>query len=212
MALTQDDLDKALQRRTRRPIVLSAEEERVIAIHEAGHALVAMLLPRATPPERISITQDLEGALGYVMREARARPYAMTTDDMRAEICVGLGGQAAEQMVLGEISVGASLDLRQATELARSMVESYGMSGVIGPRVVTEGDMGHGGRGLSESRLNQLDAEIDKILREEKERAAKLLVDNSSLHNALVVLLLEKKVLDAGAIKNLVPPTDTAKS
>ncbi|MFO0660712.1 MAG: AAA family ATPase [Polyangiaceae bacterium] len=202
---TQEDLDKALQRRTRRPIVLSNEEERVIAIHEAGHALVAMLLPRATPPERISITQDVEGALGYVMREARARPYAMTADDMRAEICVGLGGQAAEQMVLGEISVGASQDLRQATELARAMVENYGMSGSIGPRVVTGSDVGHDGRGLSEAWRQQLDGEIDKILREEKEHAAKLLLDNRPLHNALVALLLEKKVLDAVALKNLVP-------
>ena len=71
---TADDIDRALQRKTRRAIVLSREEERVIGLHEAGHALLAMLLPKATPPERICISQDQDGALGYVLRAARARP------------------------------------------------------------------------------------------------------------------------------------------
>jgi cell division protease FtsH len=72
-----------------------------------------MLLPKATPPERICIAQDQEGALGYVMRAARTRPYTTTEDEMRADICVGLGGQTAERMVLGEVSVGAYADLQQ---------------------------------------------------------------------------------------------------
>src|SRR5262249_52484886 len=121
--LTEADIDRALERRTRRPIVLSKAEERVIAVHEAGHALLAVLLPRATPPERISIAADVEGALGYVLRAARARPYAMTEEEMLAEICVGLGGHTAERLVLGEVSIGAYSDLQQANRLAASMVE-----------------------------------------------------------------------------------------
>lgn len=207
-SFTTDDLDKALQRRTRRPIALSKEEERVIAIHESGHALVAMLCPKATPPEKISLTQDMEGALGYVLREARARPYALTAEEMRADICVGLGGQAAERLVIGEISIGASMDLRQATHVARAMVEDYGMSQSVGPRVMTVDDRVIDGRGVSESLRTQIDQEIDRILREEKERAEKLLKDNLHLHAALVELLLEKKVLDASAIKSFASKTD----
>jgi cell division protease FtsH len=194
---TNDDIDKALQRKTRRQIVLSKEEEYVIAVHEAGHALIAMLLPKATPPERISITPDMEGALGYVLRAARAKPYAMTEDEMRAEICVGFGGHSAERLVIGEVSVGAYTDLKQASQIAHSMVEEYGMSGGLGPRVLLEDSRGRLGSDLSEYRRAQMDEQIDKILREELTRSEILLRDHITLHKALVDLLLEKKVIDA---------------
>lgn len=202
---TPEDIDKALQRKTRRPIVLSAAEEKVIAVHEAGHALLAMLLPKATPPERISITPDMEGALGYVLRAARARPYAMTEDEMRAEICVGLGGHAAERLVFGEASIGAYTDLKQATQIARAMVEEYGMSATLGPRVLLEADLVGRGAEVSETRRARFDEEIDRILKEEQKRAEELLKENISLHEALVSLLLEKKILDAKALTSFLP-------
>ncbi|MBI5513144.1 MAG: AAA family ATPase [Deltaproteobacteria bacterium] len=200
---TREDIDRALQRKTRRPIVLSATEERVIAIHEAGHALLAMLVPKATPPERIAISQDLEGALGYVLRAARTRPYTMTADEMRAEICVGLGGQTAERLVLGEVSVGAYADLQQANAIARAMVEQYGMTSALGPRVVIDDELGKNAVGPSDARRQRMDDEIERILRVELARAEEFLSKNISLHQALTALLLEKKVLDAGALQGL---------
>lgn len=208
-SFTAEDIDRALQRKTRRPVVLSAAEERVIAIHEAGHALLAMLLPKATPPERIAIAQDMEGALGYVMRAARARPYAMTEDEMRAEICVGLGGQTAERIVLGEISIGAYQDLQQSNAIARAMVEQYGMSTAMGPRVVLEDETRAGSGAVSEARRTRADDEIERILREERERAEALLTDNLELHEALTKLLLEKKVLDGGALRSVIKRAPT---
>jgi cell division protease FtsH len=207
-AFTTDDIDRALQRKTRRPIVLSPEEERVIAIHEAGHALVAMLIPKATPPEKICIAQDQEGALGYVMRAARTRPYTTTDEEMRADICVGLGGQTAERLVLGEVSVGAYGDLQQCNAIARAMVEQYGMSQRLGPRVVLDDEIardGSAGRGVAEARRTLLDAEVERILREEQARCERVLMDNLALHDALARLLLEKKVLDAAALKGFAP-------
>ena len=205
-AFTADDIDKALQRKTRRPIVLSPEEERVIAIHEAGHALVAMLLPKATPPERICIAQDQEGALGYVLRAARTRPYTTTEDEMRADICVGLGGQMAERLVLSERSVGAWSDLQQANTIARAMVEQYGMSEALGPRVVLEDEVARENRGgtVGDDRRARIDAEIDRVLRDESARCERLLRDNLALHEALYKLLLERKVLDATSLRALV--------
>ncbi len=200
---TNDDIDKALQRKTKRPVVLSAHEERVVAVHEAGHALVAMLLPRATPPERISIVADMEGALGYVLRQARARPYAMTEEDMRAEVAVGLGGMAAEKMVFNEFSIGAWNDLQQSNSIVRALVEQYGMSR-LGVRVMLEDEDGPKGRTVSPARLEARDIEIDRILGEERARCEQLLKDNEHLHRALVELLLEKKVLDATSIKDFV--------
>ncbi|MFO0608316.1 MAG: AAA family ATPase [Polyangiales bacterium] len=200
-AFTPEDIDRALQRKTRRAVVLSAEEERVIALHEAGHALVAMLLPKATPPERICITQDQEGALGYVLRAARARPYTVTADEMRADVCVALGGQAAERLVLGEVSVGARADLQQANAVARAMVEQYGMSRNLGARVVLDDEGGRGERAVSEARQLRMDEEIDQLLREETLRCERLLRDHQDLLTALHALLLERKVLDASEIK-----------
>ncbi len=200
---TNDDIDKALQRKTKRPVVLSAHEERVVAVHEAGHALIAILLPRATPPERISIVADMEGALGYVLRQARARPYALTEEDMRAEVCVGLGGMAAEKLVFNEFSIGAWTDLQQANTIVRALVEQYGMSR-MGVRVMLEDEDGPKGRTVAEGRLSVRDSEMDRILKEESDRADRLLKENEPLHKALVALLLEKKILDAAGIKSFV--------
>ena len=194
-----DDIDRALQRKTRRPIILSREEEKVIAIHEAGHALIAMLVPKATPPERICIAQDQEGALGYVLRAAKARPYVTTEDELRADICVLLGGQTAERLVLGEVSGGAYSDLQRANSVARAMVEQYGMSRAMGPRVVIEDELQRDAA-IAPHRRERMDAEVDAILREELARCERLLGEHAALHDALWRLLMEKKVLDATAL------------
>ncbi|MEZ4466647.1 MAG: hypothetical protein R3F43_19915 [bacterium] len=191
---TPDDVDRALERRSRRPVVLSSQEEHVIAVHEAGHALLATLLPGATPPERISISPDLEGALGYVLRAARARPYAVTSAEMRAEICVGLGGYVAEQVVLGDVSIGAFADLKQVAGMARSMVVDYGMS-AAGVRASLEGEP------ESDARRGRIDAAIDALIAEELARARGLIQQHQALHTALVDLLLTHKVLEGPALR-----------
>ncbi len=199
-SLGPDEVDRALERRTHRPVVLSPSEERVIAVHEAGHALLAMLIPEATPPERISIAADRPGSLGYVIRAARARPYTVTEADLKAELCVGLGGQAAERLVLGQASIGATQDLHQVTRIARAMVEQYGMS-AVGPRAYVQPE---GSGPESEARRAATDEAIDALLAVEQVRATRLLQENEALHAALVALLLEEKVLDAGRLQQMV--------
>ncbi len=196
-----DDIDKALQRRQRRIVQLSSHEEHVIAVHEAGHAVLAMVLPGARRPEKIAIAQDREGALGYVLRAARARPYATTATELRAELCVGLGGMEAERLVLGDVSIGAYGDLQHATALARAMVGGHGMDAAHGPRVVLDDEKVS--EQLSESRRARLDAAVDDMLLEEQQRARHLLEVHRGLHTTLVALLLDKKVLDATAIAGL---------
>lgn len=193
---TVADIDRALERRARRPVVLTPHEERVIAVHEAGHATLATHVPGATPPERISISADMPGALGYVLTAARARPYAMTSADMRAEICVGLGGYAAEEMCFEDVSIGAYTDLKQATAIARSMVADYGMS-TAGVRATLADET------VSDARLATVDAAIDAIIAEELDRARSMLRDTAKQHTALVDMLLEHKVLDASALARL---------
>ncbi|MFN3198304.1 MAG: AAA family ATPase [Bradymonadia bacterium] len=201
-AVTMEDIDQALERRTRRPLTLGAAEERTVAVHEAGHALLSMLIEGATPPERISITPDAQGALGYVLQAARARPYTMTADDMRAEICVGLGGRAAEQIVNGAASIGAYADLKQATEIARAMVEDYGMS-PLGPMARPEPSPRQPDP-HSEWRRRQIDEAIAAILDAEAERAEQVLRAHLPLHTALVDRLLAEKVIEGGTLSTFV--------
>lgn len=194
---SSEDIDRALQRKTRAAIVLSAAEERVVAFHEAGHALLAMLVEHATPPERISIAADMEGALGYVLRAARARPYAITAADMRADICVGLGGLCAERLVFGDVSIGAHTDLQQVNRIARAMVEEYGMGVGTGVHVLIDDPHPHGrGGAVSDRRRDRIEVEIAEILEKEHARAVALLTAQRGLLDALAETLLVRKVLD----------------
>lgn len=194
------DIDRALQRKTRAAVVLSGEEEKVVAYHEAGHALLAMLVEHATPPERISIAADLEGALGYVLRAARARPYAITAADMRADICVGLGGYCAEQLTFGDVSIGAHTDLQQSNRIARAMVEEYGMGGTTGLVVALDDRRG---QYASERHRERVDAEVAAILEIEYKRARSLLEQHRELLRSLAETLLVRKVLDRAELRAL---------
>jgi len=200
---TAGDIDRALQRKTRAQVVLSPAEERVVAVHEAGHALLAMLVEHATPPERISIAADLEGALGYVLRAARARPYAITSADMRADICVGLGGLCAERLVLGEVSIGAHTDLQQVNRVARAMVEEYGMGASTGVLVRLEDPQQRGELAVSERRRERVELEVAEILDREQARACALLSEHRALLDTLVATLLTRKVLDRAELRAL---------
>lgn len=200
---TAGDIDRALQRKTRAQVVLSPAEERVVAVHEAGHALLAMLVEHATPPERISIAADLEGALGYVLRAARTRPYAITSADMRADICVGLGGLCAERLVLGEVSIGAHTDLQQVNRVARAMVEEYGMGASTGVLVRLEDPQQRGELAVSERRRERVELEVAEILDREQARACALLSEHRALLDTLVATLLTRKVLDRAELRAL---------
>jgi cell division protease FtsH len=170
----------------------------VIAVHEAGHALLAMLIEKATPPERISIHADMQGALGYVLRAARARPYAITAEEMRADVCVGLGGYSAEREVFGDVSIGAWQDLQQANDIARAMVEEFGMSKELGVRVVVARQ-----GVVSEERKARIDQAIAAILEAELARAESIIRVHRHLLDAMVATLLEKKVIDRAQIEGL---------
>ncbi len=197
-----DDIDKALQRKTRTAVILSPSEERVVAFHEAGHALLAMLVEHATPPERISIVADMEGALGYVLRAARAHPYAITTADFRADICVGLGGYVSERLTFGDVSIGAHTDLQQANRIARAMVEEYGMGAAIGVQVVLDEPRGHD-HTVSEARRQRIDTEVAAILEAEHQRATALLTEHRAMLTALAETLLTRKVLDHAELRTI---------
>ena len=205
--ISTEDLTAALGRRSQERVTLTAEEERTVAIHEAGHAVVAYLLPKCPTIEKVSIATGDSDTLGFVMQSVKERRYITTHDELLEDICVLLAGREAEALVLGDVSVGAYNDLQRATEICRAMVEDLGMSN-LGPRSFRAaegaGVTGGGVRvGISNQTAERIDAEINRLLDEARRRAAELLRANRAPLNALIQRLLEDKSADLSTMADI---------
>lgn len=190
--LTRDDVDAALVRKVGRNVVMSLDEERIVATHEAGHALVGFLYTGAPLPRAIGIVPDGQtGAMGGVEYEASVRPNAQTREDLRARIAMALGGRAAEGVILGTVSVGAAHDLETANQLARAMVEQFAMAPK--PSLLTFL------RNTRESpnRTQEIEQQIERILNDEYNKVAHILADNKAMLLHLVEVLLRDKRIEA---------------
>ena len=197
--LGESEVESVLNLRSTAPVRLTDEEERTVAIHEAGHAIAAYALPHCPTIERISIATGQEQTLGYVMQAVKERRYITTKAELLDDLCVLLAGQAAEVMVLEDVSVGAWSDLQRATEICRMMVEELGMS-ALGPRNFHQG----GARtALSEQASARIDAEIDGILAAARQRTDALLREHRGRLDALASLLIAKKEADLADMKAL---------
>jgi cell division protease FtsH len=208
---TEEDIDRALTEWIDRPKV-TPSEERVVATHEAGHAVCAMFCPHSPPIERISIRADMSGALGFVRYQDPAHRYVVTRGELLDDLCVLMGGREAEQLLFGDLSIGSQGDLRRATDIARAIVEDFGMGGeLVGlGQCSTEWRESHG-RHLSVGQLDAIDRRVREILEEARQRAAALLTEHRTLVEALRDLLLEKKVIDAKALGGLTGVTPLPK-
>jgi cell division protease FtsH len=135
-AVTLEDFNRAIERiiagLEKKNRVLNAQERRVVAFHEMGHALVAMSLPGADPVHKISIIPRGVGALGYTIQRPTEDRFLMTREELENKMAVLLGGRAAEEIVFGHLSTGAADDLVKVTGIARSMAMRYGMVGALG--------------------------------------------------------------------------------
>jgi cell division protease FtsH len=197
-----EDVEKALSSWAERK-KLNPDEEKVVATHEAGHAVVSLFCPNAPPIDRISILGDF--AAGYVRHAEPRNKTVKTFKQMRDDICVFFGGREAESLIFQDISVGCAGDLNMATDIARSLVEDYGMGGqAVGVRRVesTANDP------ISESMKSNVDRAVNEILETERVRAASILAQNRDLIISLRDLLIEKKVLDTETLAGALPKTD----
>src|SRR5262249_44543283 len=128
----EDALDRVQLGLRRRGVIMTPAERRRVAYHESGHALVARALPDADPVDRVSIIARTIGALGTTVQVPRDERYVMTEHELETRVTVMLGGRAAEEIALGDISTGAHDDLGRATALLREMVARFGMSKHLG--------------------------------------------------------------------------------
>jgi cell division protease FtsH len=196
-----DRVIAGLQKKSR---VMNAREKRTVAYHEAGHALVAELVPGADPVSKISIIPRGVAALGYTQQLPTEDRYLMTRSELLARIYVLLGGRVAEEMVFGDVSTGAQNDLQKATEIARTMVTQFGMSERLG-LVALEGPRsplflpvpnGHAGREYSEETARIVDEEIKKLLAEAHAKVRECLSAHRPVLEELARLLLNKEVVE----------------
>ena len=195
-----DRIIGGLEKKTR---VMTNEEKRAIAIHEAGHASVSWLLEHANPLVKVTIVprgQSL-GAAWYLPEERSIT----TKEQMLDEICATLAGRAAEEVFLGRISSGALNDLERVTQRAYGMVAYLGMSESL-PNVSYYTNQESFQKPYSEETGRRIDAEVSRLINEQYERAKRLLTENAAKHNALADLLCEHEVIFAADVTNIFGP------
>ena len=186
----------------RRSRIISDDEKRIIAHHEAGHALVTKMLPNCDPLQKVSIVAR-GMTLGYTMALPEDDRYLRGKAKFEDEIASMLGGHVAEQLVFGEVTTGSNNDLERATKMARSMVMQYGMSETLGPRTFGQKEeLIFLGREIAEQRdyseeiAHQIDLEIKKIIARAYERAMKVLTEHRDKLTELADALTERETLE----------------
>jgi len=202
--------DKVLMGAERRSMVITEEEKKVTAYHEAGHALVALFIPGADPVHKVSIIPRGR-AMGVTMYLPEEEKYNETRKGLHTRICTLLGGRIAEELVFESITSGASNDIERATAIARKMVCEWGMSEKLGPLAFGEKegeiflgrDMGHV-KNYSEATAVEIDNEIRRIVQENYARTQEILAGNREALVRVAEALLERENLDGSEIKAMV--------
>jgi len=201
--------DKVMMGPERRSMVMTDKERRLTAIHEAGHALVGMNIPESDPVHKVTIVPRGR-ALGVTFFLPEADVLGRTKEELLAMIANAMGGRIAEELFIGRITTGASNDIEKATELARSMVCTYGMSD-LGPLAFGKKEeqifLGREiaqHRDFSEDTAIKIDQEVKKIISAQYERATKILEENREAMDRLVEALLEHESLDLAQMKRVI--------
>ena len=202
-------IDRVMAGPQRKSRIMSDDERRVTAYHEAGHALVAHALPHTDPVHKITI-MPRGRALGYTMVLPDDDKYSTTRNQLLDQLAYSLGGRAAEELIFHDPSTGASNDIEKATALARAMVTQYGMTETIGAiKLGTDAsepfmgrDYGHQ-RDYSENVAATVDAEIRKFIENAHQEAFDILVENRVTLDAMVLQLLEKETLNKEEIAKI---------
>ncbi|MGQ0812033.1 MAG: ATP-dependent zinc metalloprotease FtsH [Nitrospiraceae bacterium] len=202
--------DKVLMGAERKSLILTDEEKRITAYHESGHALMAKLLPGTDPVHKVTIIPRGR-ALGVTMQLPTDDRHNYSKDFLYDTLAILMGGRVAEELVLHHITTGAGNDLERATDLARKMVCEWGMSEKLGPLTFGKKDeeifLGREiatRRDFSEQVALEIDVEVKRLVTENYDRAKRLLTEHMTTLRALAEALLEREVLDALEIDQII--------
>lgn len=201
--VTEADLEESIEvviaGYQKKNAVLSDQEKKVVAYHEIGHALVAAMQTHSAPVQKITIIPRTSGALGYTMQVEQGDKYLLTKQELENKIATFTGGRAAEEVVFGEITTGASNDIEQATKIARAMITRYGMSDdfdMVAMETVTNQYLGgDASLACSADTQNEIDRKVVELVKREHEKAKKILLDNRQKLDELSNYLYEKETI-----------------
>lgn len=206
----EDSIERVVAGLAKRNRLMNEREKNIVAHHEAGHALLACLLPTADPVRKVSMIPRGIAALGYTMQMPTEDRYVLTKNELLDRLAVMLGGRSAEEVVFGEVSTGAQNDLQNTTALAREMVTEFGMSDELGPlsfssRPARQGppEMPSFSRPWSEQTARQIDKAVRSLVDSAHERAVELLASHKEALQALASGLREKEVVEADELQEI---------
>ena len=201
--VTQEDLEESIEvviaGYQKKNAILTDKERKIVAYHEIGHALVAAKQTNSAPVQKITIVPRTSGALGYTMQEEEGNRYLMSKEEMEDKIATYTGGRAAEEVVFGSITTGASNDIEQATKLARAMITRYGMSedfDMVAMEVQTNQYLG-GDSSLACSAQTQkiIDEKVVELVKKQHEKATRILLENREKLDELAQYLYQKETI-----------------
>ena len=202
-AISQADLFEAVEvviaGKEKKNKILGAEEKKIVAYHEVGHALVTAIEKDAEPVQKITIVPRTMGSLGYVIQAPEEEKYLMSKEELNARLVTFLAGRAAEEIVFDSVTTGASNDMEKATKIAKSMIAMYGMSEKFGLMSLEQVENQYLGRSTSlncsEKTASQIEEEIKILLKEKYEEAKRILTENRDKLDKIAEYLYEKETI-----------------
>ena len=219
-SVTEADLEESIEvviaGYQKKNSILTDKEKCIVAYHEIGHALVAALQNHSAPVQKITIIPRTSGALGYTMQVEEGNHYLMTKEELENKIATLTGGRAAEEVVFGSITTGASNDIEQATKLARAMLTRYGMSkefDMVALETVSNQYLG-GDTSLACSAQTQreIDQRVVELVKAQHEKAIKILTDNRAKLDELAKYLYEKETITGDEFMAILEEKDSSEN
>ena len=200
---TQADLEESIEvviaGYQKKNAIMTDHEKKIVSYHEIGHALVAAMQTHSAPVQKITIVPRTSGALGYTMQVEEGNHYLMTKEEMENKIATLTGGRAAEEVVFGSVTTGASNDIEQATKLARAMITRYGMSddfGMVALETVTNQYLGgDASLACSADTQTKIDQQVVELVKREHDKAVDILTANREKLDRLAAFLYEKETI-----------------
>ena len=201
--VTQADLEESIEvviaGYQKKNAILTDKEKKIVACHEIGHALVAAMQSHSAPVQKITIVPRTSGALGYTMQVEEGEHYLMSKEEIENKIATLTGGRAAEELVFGSITTGASNDIEQATKLSRAMITRYGMSeefDMVAMETVTNQYLGRDtSLACSAETQTQIDQQVVETVKKQHEKARRILSENRQKLDELADYLYEKETI-----------------
>ena len=194
-----ESIEQVIAGKEKKDRIMSKEERKIVSYHEIGHALVTALQKNTEPVQKITIIPRTMGALGYVLQVPEEEKYLESNVELKQKLVIYMGGRAAESIVFGSITSGASNDIEQATNLAKNMITRYGMSEKFGPMglatIENQYLSGNARLECSDVTAAQIDEEVKKMLAESYETARNLLMENREVMDKLAEFLIEKETI-----------------